>query len=140
LKLAKAVMSAAHKGSANFNFLYQLDMPIKDKIYTVARRMYGAGKVTYSAAAEKKIRMYERRGYGRLPVCIAKTHLSLSPHSEIKGAPKGFTLPVRDVHIAIGAGFILPICGSIQTMPGLPSSPIGEKIDIDSKGNIKGLF
>jgi len=140
LKLAKAVMNATSKGRGHFRFLYPLDMPIKDKIETISRRMYGAARVTYSPVAERKIRMYERQESGKLPVCIAKTHLSLSPNSEIKGAPKGFTLPVRDIHASIGAGFITPICGSIRTMPGLPSDPRGKEIDIDSKGNIKGLF
>ncbi len=140
LKLAKAVMNASRKGNANFKFLYPLDIPIKEKIDIVAKRIYGAGRVTYSAMAEKKIRIYEKRGYGKLPVCIAKTHLSLSPNSDIKGAPHGFTLPVRDIHLSIGAGFILPICGSIRTMPGLPANPIGTRINIDKKGNIKGLF
>ena len=140
LKLAKAVMNASSKDNTSFNFLYPLDMSIKDKIDIIAKKMYGAGKVTYSAIANRKIRIYERRGYGKLPVCIAKTHLSLSPKSEIKGATQNFTLPVKDINIAIGAGFLLPICGSIRTMPGLPADPIGTKIDIDGKGNIKGLF
>jgi len=140
LKLAAAVMNAARKSHANFSFLYPLDMGLKGKIETIAKNMYGAGRTTYSVAAEKKLRFYERHGYGKLPVCIAKTHLSLSPHADIKGAPEGFTLPVRDVHAAIGAGFILAICGSIRTMPGLPRRPIGKKIDIDIKGNIKGLY
>ncbi len=140
LKLAKAVMNASSKDNTSFNFLYPLDMSIKDKIDIIAKKMYGAGKVTYSAIANRKIGIYERRGYGKLPVCIAKTHLSLSPKSEIKGATQNFTLPVKDINIAIGAGFLLPICGSIRTMPGLPADPIGTKIDIDGKGNIKGLF
>jgi formate--tetrahydrofolate ligase len=140
LKLAKAVMNAARKNSPRFEFLYPLNMPIKDKIESIAKNIYGAGRIEYSAVAEKKIKMYERLGYGKLPVCIAKTHLSLSPNSEAKGAPQGFTLPVRDIRASIGAGFITPICGSIRTMPGLPSKPIGEEIDIDKKGNIRGLF
>lgn len=140
LKLATAVMNASRKSHTRFKFLYPLDISIKDKIERIAREIYGAGKVAYSTIAEKKIRMYEKMGYGKLPVCIAKTHLSLSPDPEIKGAPKGFTLPVRDIHASIGAGFISPICGSIRTMPGLPSDPIGTEIDIDSKGNVKGLF
>ncbi len=140
LKLAKAVMNAAVKGRAHFKFLYPLDMPIKDKIETIGRRMYGAGRVSYTPQADRNIRRYENMGYGDLPVCIAKTHLSLSPDPDIKGAPEGFTLPVRDVHASVGAGFLTPICGSIRTMPGLPSDPRGEEIDIDSKGNIKGLF
>ena len=139
LKLANAVINASRKTNSYFSYLYPLDISIKSKIERIATRLYGAKKVSYSAAADKKIRVYERIGYGRLPVCIAKTHLSLSPNAEIKGAPEGFVLPVRDVHASVGAGFITVICGSIRTMPGLPSKPIGTKIDIDNKGNIKGL-
>ena len=139
LKLAKAVMNATAKVKSHFKYLYPLDMPIKDKIDTIARQMYGAGRVSYSAAADRQIRRYESLGYGKLPVCIAKTHLSMGPRPEVKGAPEGFTLPVREVHASAGAGFITPICGSIRTMPGLPSDPRGEDIDINSKGEIKGL-
>jgi formate--tetrahydrofolate ligase len=139
LKLAKAVMSASRKSGRRLKFLYPLDLPIKDKIKNVAKELYGAGKVTYSAVAERKIRLYKKMGYGELPVCIAKTHLSLGPNPEVKGVPTGFVLPVRDMHISIGAGFITPICGSIRTMPGLPSNPIGAEIDISSKGEIRGL-
>lgn len=140
LELAKRVIDASRKGSANFKFLYPLSMSIKDKTERIAKRIYGAGRVTYSAIAEERIRRYEKHGYGKLPVCIAKTHLSLSSNPELKGVPEGFTLPVRDVHASVGAGFISPLCGSIRTMPGLPSDPIGTKIDIDNEGNVKGLF
>ena len=101
--------------------------------------MYGAQKVGYSADADKSISRYEKLGYGRLPVCIAKTQLSFTADPSIKGAPRGFTLPIRDVHLSAGAGFITPICGTITTMPGLPENPIGTRIDIDKKGNIIGL-
>lgn len=138
LKLARAVMNASREGS-HFKFLYPLQLSIKDKIERIAKKMYGAHRVTYSTIAKNKIKVYEKLGYGRLPVCIAKTHLSLSPDPEIKGAPEGFILPVRDIHAALGAGFITPICGSINTMPGLPSNPIGAKIDVNSKGEIVGL-
>jgi formate--tetrahydrofolate ligase len=140
LKLAKAVMNVTRKSKSHFNFLYPLEIPIKAKIEKIAKQIYGAGKVTFSTTAEKRIRTYEKLGYGRLPVCIAKTHLSLSPDPEIKGAPEGFSLPVKDVRASVGAGFISPLCGSINTMPGLPTNPLGTKVDIDSKGNVKGLF
>ena len=137
-ELANAVIAAADSKS-KFNFLYPLNAPIKDKIEKIAKEMYGAARISYSAAANKSIALYEKLGYGRLPVCIAKTHLSFSANPSIKGAPKGFTVPVRDVHLSAGAGFITPICGSITTMSGLPANPIGTKIDIDKKGNIIGL-
>lgn len=138
MELAKAVMNAAQNKSRP-NFLYPLSYSIKDKIEKVAKEMYGAGKVAYSAIANNKVALYEKFGYGKLPVCIAKTHLSFSADPSIKGVPKGFTLPVRDVYLAAGAGFITPICGTINTMPGLPANPIGTRIDIDRNGNIIGL-
>ena len=137
-ELARAVIVAADSKS-KFTFLYPLNALIKDKIEKIAKEMYGAARISYSAAANKSIALYEKLGYGRLPVCIAKTHLSFSADPSIKGAPKGFTVPVRDVHLSAGAGFITPICGSITTMSGLPANPIGTKIDIDKKGNIIGL-
>lgn len=139
IELAKALIGAVKRG-ARFKFLYPLDMPIKDKIETIAKDMYGAKDVSYSPLADKQIAMYEKMGWGKLPICIAKTHLSLSPNPDIKGLPEGFTLPVREIHASIGAGFISPICGSISTMPGLPEDPRGEEIDIDLKGNVRGLY
>jgi len=139
LKLAKAVINTCRKSSSRFKYLYSENSSIKSKIEKIATTIYGAGRVTYQAAADKKIRMAERSGYGRLPICIAKTHLSLSPDAAIKGAPHGFTLPVRDIHISVGAGFVTVICGTIRTMPGLPAKPIGMDVDIDGKGHVKGL-
>jgi len=136
--LAMSVIKAAKKKN-RFRFLYPLDSSIKDKIEKVAKEMYGAERIRYSANAERSISRYEKLGYGRLPVCIAKTQLSFTADPSIKGAPKGFTLPIRDVHLSAGAGFITPICGAITTMPGLPANPIGTRIDIDKKGNIVGL-
>lgn len=136
--LARAVVESAEK-KKRFNFLYPLSASIKDKIDTVAKEIYGAAKVRYSPDAEKAVALYEKLGYGRLPVCIAKTQLSLTADPSIKGAPKGFTLPIRDVRLSAGAGFITPICGTITTMPGLPANPIGTRIDIDRTGNIIGL-
>jgi len=131
--LAKAVMKACAKKS-NFKFLYPLDMPIKKKIETIATKIYGAKKVSYSAVAEKKIKLYTRLGFGRLPICMAKTHLSLTHDPKIKGRPSGFTLPITDIRASIGAGFLYPLCGEIKTMPGLPGKPLGERIDIDRQG------
>jgi formate--tetrahydrofolate ligase len=137
--LAKAVVKAAEKKS-NFKFLYPLDIPIKEKIKKIATAIYGASKVEYSPLANKKIELYEKLGYGNLPLCMAKTHLSLSHDPKLKGRPEGFTLPIRDVRASVGAGFLYPLCGEMRTMPGLPSVPAGSKVDIDSKGKVVGLF
>jgi formate--tetrahydrofolate ligase len=123
-----------------FRFLYNLDQPLKAKIETIAREIYGAGSVSYEPQAERQIRDYEANGFGGLPICMAKTHLSLSHDPALKGAPTGFTLPVREVRASIGAGFIYPICGDMRTMPGLPDHPAAENVDIDEAGNIVGLF
>lgn len=138
-QLAKAVASAAEKKSA-FKFLYPLNWPIKKKIETIAKKIYGAGRVHYEDAAEKSIALYTKFGYDKLPLCMAKTHLSLSHDPKLKGRPQGFTLPVRDVRASVGAGFLYPLCGEMRTMPGLPTHPAGEKVDIDKNGNIVGLF
>jgi formate--tetrahydrofolate ligase len=137
--LAKAVVKAA-AAKKRFRFLYPLDMPVKEKIRTIALKVYGAKAVSYSALASRKIRLYEKLGFGRLPVCMAKTQLSLSHDPRLKGRPSGFTLPVRDVRLSAGAGFIYPLCGHIRTMPGLPRRPVGERIDIDNEGKVVGLF
>lgn len=136
--LARAVVSASNEKN-NFRFLYPLKMPIKDKIRAIATQVYGAKDVFYEPLAEEKLARYTERGYGRLPICMAKTHLSLSHDPNLKGRPSGFLLPIRDVRASVGAGFIYPLCGKMQTMPGLPSEPAGKKIDIDKKGNIVGL-
>jgi formyltetrahydrofolate synthetase len=138
-ELAGAVVKACNK-KANFRFLYSLEWPIKKKIEAIAEKIYGAGRVEYADAAERAIALYTRLGYDQLPLCMAKTHLSLSHDPKVKGRPQGFTLPVRDVRASIGAGFLYPLCGTMRTMPGLPTHPAGEKVDIDSKGNIVGLF
>jgi len=138
LELARSVTRAAGEKN-NFKFLYPLEMPIKEKIRIIATKMHGAKDVEYSSVAQDKIKLYTQRGYDALPICIAKTHLSLSHDPNLKGRPKGFILPVRDIRASIGAGFLYPLCGAMQTMPGLPSHPVGENIDIDDKGNIRGL-
>jgi formate--tetrahydrofolate ligase len=139
ISLAEKVVESCDK-KKDFKFLYSLNASIKEKIEAVATKIYGADRVEYSQVAEIKIKRYTRWGFANLPVCMAKTHLSLSHDPALKGAPKGFTLPVRDVRLSAGAGFIYPLCGEITTMPGLPSVPAGTKIDIDSKGNVIGLF
>ncbi|BDG62059.1 formate--tetrahydrofolate ligase [Caldinitratiruptor microaerophilus] len=121
-------------------FTYELDEPIKAKIEKVAKQVYGAGSVAYSAQAERSIRRLERHELGNLPVCMAKTQYSLSDQPELLGRPEGFTLTVRDVVPSAGAGFVVAITGEILTMPGLPREPAAERIDIDRTGRITGLF
>jgi len=139
LELAQAVIKAAEKPS-NFQFLYPLDWPIKKKIETIAVDVYGADGVDYSPEAEERIREYTRLGLGGLPVCMAKTHLSLSHDANLKGVPKGFCIPIRDVRASAGAGFLYPLLGEISTMPGLPTRPAFMDIDIDTQtGQVLGL-
>jgi formate--tetrahydrofolate ligase len=136
--LAGAVVEACSRPS-DFRFLYPLDMSIRQKIETIATQIYGAGSVEYSEEAEERIATFTRLGYGDLPVCMAKTQLSLSHNPKLKGRPTGFTLPIRDVRLSAGAGFIYPLCGTMLTMPGLPSDPAGAQVDIDEHGHIVGL-
>ncbi|MFH1128430.1 MAG: formate--tetrahydrofolate ligase [Candidatus Omnitrophota bacterium] len=138
LELGKSVIRAAQE-KKNFKFLYPLDIPIKEKIKIIATRIYGAKDIEYQPLAEEKLKIYTERGYDNLPICMAKTHLSLSHDPNLKGRPCDFILPIRDIRASIGAGFLYPLCGTMQTMPGLPSHPRGENIDIDEKGNIIGL-
>jgi formate--tetrahydrofolate ligase len=138
VELAEAVAEAA-EDSTDFSFLYPDEASLREKIETVATRVYGAAGVEYDLTASRQIDRYEEAGFGHLPVCIAKTHLSISSDSKLKGAPTGWTLPVREVRASVGAGFIYPICGDMRTMPGLSSSPAAERIDIDEDGQIVGL-
>ena len=137
-ELAEAVAEAAEEPS-EFAVLYPDEAPLKSKIETVARRVYGADGVSYSAVADKQLATYTEAGFGNLPVCIAKTHLSISSDPSLKGAPTGWTLPVREVRASVGAGFVYPICGDMRTMPGLGRVPAAMGIDIDADGNIVGL-
>ena len=140
VELAKAVTRAAEeKKKKKFKFLYPLDIPIKEKIRVIATKIYGAKDVEFMPAAEEKIKLFTERGYDKLPVCMAKTHLSLSCNPNEKGRPRDFVFPIRDVRASVGAGFLYMLCGTMQTMPGLPSHPAGEHIDIDEKGNVTGL-
>ena len=138
-ELARAVLKAAERPT-QFRFLYELDRPIKDKIETIATRIYGADGVDYLPAAEQQITKYTDLGYANLPVCMAKTHLSLSHDPALKGRPRGFRVPIRDVRASMGAGFLYPLLGEMRTMPGLPSEPNTWKIDLDDNGNVVGLF
>jgi len=137
--LGKAVIDACEKPS-NFQFLYPLEASIKQKIETIVREMYGGAGVEYLPAAEKKIELYTRLGFDKLPICMAKTHLSLSHDPNLKGAPTGFTVPVRDIRASVGAGFLYPLLGTMSTMPGLSTRPGYYEIDIDPvTGRIVGL-
>ncbi len=140
VELAEAVMAAASKPS-QFRFLYPLDIPIKEKIEIIATKVYGADGVDYSPEAEAKIELYTKLGYDKLPICMAKTHLSLSHDPNWKGRPRGYRLPIRDIRASVGAGFLYPLCGEMRTMPGLPSRPAFMDVDIDVEtGKIVGLF
>ena len=137
--LAEAVVAACEKPS-NFEFLYPLEWSIKQKIEHIAKTIYGAADVTYEPLAEEQIATYERAGFGGLPICMAKTHLSLSHDPLLKGVPTGFTMPVREVRASAGAGFIYPLIGKMSTMPGLATYPAFMKIDLDPEtGEIVGL-
>ncbi len=138
-ELAEAVVAACEKKS-KFKFLYPLDMSIKEKIETIATKIYGADGVDYLPAAEQNIKTFTAQGYDKLPICMAKTHLSLTHDPAIKGRPKGWRLPIRGVRASIGAGFLYPLCGTMRTMPGLPTVPAGTKVDITEDGRVLGLF
>jgi len=137
--LAEAVWAAA-EAPGEFRLLYPDDMALSRKIETIAQEVYGADGVELLPAAARSLKQFEDLGYGQLPICMAKTQYSLSHDAALKGRPTGFTIPIREVRLSAGAGFITPICGEMRTMPGLPSRPGGEKIDIDADGNVVGLF
>ncbi|MBN1978218.1 MAG: formate--tetrahydrofolate ligase [Anaerolineae bacterium] len=138
-KLAEAVVAACEKPS-NFEFLYPLEWSIKQKIEHIAKTIYGADGVSYELLAEEQIARYEKAGFGKLPICMAKTHLSLSHDPALKGVPKGFIVPVREVRASVGAGFIYPLIGKMSTMPGLATYPAYMLIDIDLEtGKVVGL-
>ena len=139
LELADRVLEALDKGN-RYGPLYAWNLPLAEKIRTVATRVYGADGVVIEEGAAKTLKELESLGYGNLPVCMAKTQMSLSDRPELKGRPRGFEVHVREVRLSAGAGFVVAICGPIMTMPGLPKSPAAERIDIDEEGNITGLF
>ena len=138
--LARAVINACEKGESRCAPLYPDDMPLVDKIRTIAQKIYGAADIALSDDARKTLADLEKLGYGNLPVCMAKTQYSLSDDPKALGCPQGFTLHIREVQIAAGAGFVIAITGSIMKMPGLPKAPASNNIDVDKDGNITGLF
>jgi formyltetrahydrofolate synthetase len=140
-ELAEAVVSACEKSDPKkFKFLYPDEMSIKEKIETIAREIYRADEVTYTPEAEARIKLFTNMGLSHLPLCMAKTHLSFTHDWNIKGAPRGWTLPITDVRASVGAGFLFPLCGTMRTMPGLPTRPVFTDIDIDPEtGKVLGL-
>ena len=139
-KLAEAVVRAAEMKS-DFKFLYPLELPIKEKIETICKEIYRADGVDYSPEAEAKIELYTKLGFDKLPMCMAKTHLSFSTDASLKGAPTGFRVMIRDIRASAGAGFLYPLLGEMRTMPGLPTRPSYYDIDLDLKtGRVVGLF
>lgn len=138
--LARAVVEMAELGDGILRPLYPLEMPLQEKIRTIARRIYRAGEVEYASAAQRKLQLADRLGLSSLAICMAKTQKSLSDDPTVVGAPEGFTLHVRDVEFAAGAGFVVPIAGDVMRMPGLPAVPAALGMDIDAQGKISGLF
>jgi formate--tetrahydrofolate ligase len=139
IELAEAVVEATKKPN-HFHYLYPLEISIKEKIETIASKIYGADGVDYTRLAEKKLKLFTEVGFDKLPMCMAKTHLSLSHDPSVKGRPRNFRIPVRDIRASVGAGFLYPLLGTMMTMPGLPSVPASTKVDIDENGDTVGLF
>jgi formyltetrahydrofolate synthetase len=139
VEFAEAIVAACEKPS-NFKFLYPLEMSIKEKIETIAKEIYQAGDVVFEPLAERQIKFYEDNGFGDLPICMAKTHLSISHDPSLKNAPSGYTLSVREARASVGAGFIYPLLGAMRTMPGLGSKPAYMNVDVDEDGRVIGLF
>ena len=139
VELAEAVAEAAEEPSS-FRFLYTDETPLREKIETIATKVYGASGVEYDLSASRQLESFEKQGFGNLPICMAKTHLSISSDPALHGAPTGWTLPVREARISAGAGFVYPICGDMRTMPGLSAEPAAHNIDIDEHGQVVGLF
>jgi formate--tetrahydrofolate ligase len=140
LELAQHVVDIVEEGSSNFKPLYHWNTDVKSKIETIATKIYGAKNIEYSALAKKNLRTIADLGLENLPICMAKTQKSLSDDPKLIGRPTGFTITIREIEIAAGAGFLVPITGAMMRMPGLPAHPASEKINIDNDGNITGLF
>jgi formate--tetrahydrofolate ligase len=138
-ELAEMVVTACDQPN-DFKLLYPLEWSLKRKIETIASEIYRADGVDYTPEAEKQLKTYEQNGYGNLPICMAKTHLSFTSDPTLKGAPTGFRITVREVRASVGAGFIYPLCGEMRTMPGLSEHPAAERVDLDVEGRVVGLF
>ena len=140
IELAKEVVALAESGKADFKPIYELDLPLKAKIETIAKEIYGADGINYTKEADKALQEFEALGYGKLPVCMAKTQYSFSDDQTLLGRPSGFKITIKNCRIAAGAGFVVVLTGDIMTMPGLPKVPAAEKIDVSDEGVISGLF
>ena len=140
IELAGKLVDLIHNNPPDFHYLYDLNASVREKIETIAKKMYGAGRVVYTVTAERDIKLCEELGLDKLPICIAKTQYSLSDDSKCLGRPEGFKITVREIKFSAGAGFLVPMTGKITTMPGLPAKPTSENIDIDDKENISGLY
>jgi formate--tetrahydrofolate ligase len=140
MDLARAVAAQVDAGSGQFRMLYPDDMPLAEKLRTIAREIYRAADIALPASVAKKLAGWERAGFGHVPVCVAKTQYSFSADPTLLGAPEGHVLPVRDVRLSAGAGFVVAICGDVMTMPGLPRVPAAERIGLGADGLIDGLF
>jgi formate--tetrahydrofolate ligase len=127
-------------GGGNFELLYPDDMPLWEKMRTIARRIYGAEDIIADKKVRDQVSQYQSAGFGKLPICVAKTQYSFSTDPNLKGAPSGHVVPIREVRLSAGAGFLVFVCGEIMTMPGLPRVPAADKIHIDDDGLIQGLF
>jgi len=138
--LARTVVELVDAGKSNLQFVYEDDQPLLMKIEAVARRVYGAAGIKLDSKAQARLDELEKEGYGHFPVCIAKTQYSFSSDATLRGAPDGHTLAVREIRLSAGAGFVVAVCGEIMTMPGLPKVPAANRIDLDDKGKITGLF
>jgi len=139
MEAASAVIAAAESGTRTPKFAYALDASVEAKIEAVARGLYGAGEVAFAAKARTDLKTITELGLSHLPICIAKTQYSFSEQAGLLGRPEGFGLTVREIEIAAGAGFLIPICGDIMRMPGLPDAPAAEHIDLDENGDVTGL-
>ncbi len=140
VELANRIVEIAESGESNFKPLYEDDLPLLGKIEKIAKDIYRADKVVIDKKIENQLREWEAAGYGNLPVCMAKTQYSFSTDPNLRGAPTGHAIPVREVRLSAGAGFVVAVCGDIMTMPGLPRKPSAEAIHLDANGEIQGLF
>jgi formate--tetrahydrofolate ligase len=138
--VARAVVELAERRQAEFRFVYDDALPLWEKMKTIATKIYGAAEITADSKVRREIKQLQDGGYGHYPVCVAKTQYSFSTDAQLRGAPSGHTVNIREVRLAAGAEFIVMVCGDIMTMPGLPKVPSSDHIDIDEKGRIVGLF
>ena len=140
IELAGKLVNLIHNNPSKFHYLYDLNIPVKEKIESIAKKMYGAENVIYTVTAEQDIKLCKELGLDKLPICIAKTQYSLSDDSKLLGRPNNFKITVREIKFSAGAGFLVAMTGKITTMPGLPKKPTSENIDIDDNENISGLY